>query len=153
MISASSTQRRRASTSSVDSSERASWIGSAALERHGQHAHVVAVELGVGELGPFDVRRADLDVVGRAAQARRERREAGRRSLEAAPPAAEPAEPEVDPLDEPALRAQLLVDLGAQLAAHDRVRDRRGQQHGDSHRQRGGHRHAPPQRHQASLST
>ena len=49
MTSASSTQRRRASTSSVDSSERAELDRAAELQRRGEHAHVVAVDLAVGE--------------------------------------------------------------------------------------------------------
>ena len=92
--------------------------------------------------------------VGRAAAPLGRRRKAARRTAEAAQPAGElRPQTALDALDEPRLLEQPAVDLPAQLAAHDRVRDPGDEQHGDADRQRGGHRHAPPQRHQLSRRT
>ena len=67
----------------------------AALERDGQHSHVLAVELRVAEARASGGH--ELDVVGPAAHARRQRREARRRAFEPAP---EPSQAELGALHE-----------------------------------------------------
>ena len=111
---------------------------------------------------PVGVGRHELDVRRRAAALHGQRRDVAERAARRRPSAAaEPPEPprdlrpdpSLDPLHQPGLLAQLVVDLRAQLAAHDGVRDAGGEQHGNADRQCGRHRHPPPQRHQVSRRT
>ena len=71
----------------------------------------------------------------------------------AAPAERLPREAALESLHELRLLGQLVVDLPAQLAAHDAIGDGRRQDHGHADRERGRHGHAPPQRHQPSFST